>query len=177
MHITIAFLGRTPDERLPDVTAAVETAASAVKAFDVELDRPGRFPPTGRPRVVYLGVGAGAPAVLALGERILRELQRLTIPFDAKPLRAHVTLGRMREDADLADARAVAAATAAMRVPHLRFRIDGVTVFESVLSPRGARYMPRATAALQAGPGEAPAPVAPAPVAPAEARRRKPKEP
>jgi 2'-5' RNA ligase len=171
MHITIAFLGRTPDERLPDVTSAVETAASAVKAFDVELDRPGRFPPTGRPRVVYLGVGAGAPALLALGERIRRELQRLAIPFDAKPLRAHVTLGRMREDAELADARAVAAATTAMRVPHLRFRIDGVTVFESVLSPRGARYTPRATVALRAGSGEAPAPVAPA-----EARRKRTKE-
>lgn len=160
MHITLAFLGRTPDERLPDVTVAVDNAASTAKAFDVELDRPGRFPPTGRPRVVYLGVGAGAPAVLALGERVRTELQRLAIPFDAKPLRAHVTLGRLREDAELADARAIAAAVAALRVPHLRFRVDSVTAFESVLSPRGPRYTPRATVPLQARPGESVAPKA-----------------
>lgn len=161
MHVTLAFLGRTPDEQLADVTAAIETAASSAKAFDVELDRPGRFPPGGRPRVVYLGVGAGAPAVLALGERVRIELQRRAIPFDAKPLRAHVTLGRMREDAELADARAVAAAVTAMRVPHLRFRVDSVTAFESVLSPRGPRYTPRATIPLQAGSAEPPAPATP----------------
>lgn len=151
MHVTLAFLGRTPDERLADVASAVESAAAAVKAFDVELDRPGRFPPTGRPRVVHLGVGAGAPAVLELGERVRAELRRRAIAFDDKPLRAHVTLGRLREDAELADARAIAAAITAMRVPHLRFRVEGVTVFESVLSPRGPRYTARSSSPLRAG--------------------------
>jgi 2'-5' RNA ligase len=152
MHVTLAFLGRTPDERLNDAVAAVESAASAVKAFDVEIDTPGRFPTSGRPRVVWLGIGAGAPAVLALGDRVRTELRRGDLEFDDKPLRAHVTLGRVREDAALADARAIAAATEAMRVPHLRFRVDSVVLFESVLSPRGPKYTPRATAALQTGP-------------------------
>lgn len=153
MHLTLAFLGRTPDERLADVTAAVTSAAGTANAFDVELDRPGRFPPTGRPRVVYLGVGAGGPAVLALGERVRAELARSDLAFDAKPLRAHVTLGRVKEDSTLVDARAIAASVAAMRVPHLRFRIDSVTVFESRLSPRGPKYTARATIALRAGGG------------------------
>lgn len=151
MHVTLAFLGRTPGERLADVTAAVQAAAATVTAFDIELDRPGRFPPSGRPRVVWLGMGAGAPTLLTLGERVRAEFGRREIAFDAKPLRAHITLGRVREDVELTDARAIAAAVEAMRVPHLRFRADAVVVFESVLSPRGPRYTARAIAPLRVG--------------------------
>jgi 2'-5' RNA ligase len=151
MHVTLAFLGQTSDDRLADVTAAVEAAAGGVTAFDIEIDHSGRFPPTGKPRVVWLGIGAGAPAVLALGDRIRAELTRREITFDRKPLRAHVTLARAREDVKLVDARAIAAAVEAMRIPHLRFRADAVVVFESVLSPRGARYSPRSSASLRVG--------------------------
>jgi 2'-5' RNA ligase len=151
MHVTLAFLGQTSDERLPEVTAAAQAAVSQVTAFDIELDRPGRFPDTGRPRVVWLGIGAGAPAVLALGERLRAELRRREIAFDRKPLRAHITLGRVREDVTLVDARSIAAGVEAMRIPHLRFRADAIVVFESVLSPRGPRYTPRASAPLRVG--------------------------
>jgi 2'-5' RNA ligase len=151
MHVTLAFLGNTPDERLGDVAAAAETAARAVTAFDIELDRPGRFPASGKPRIVWLGMGAGAAALLALGERLRAELARRDLAFDSKPLRAHVTLGRVREDVSLPDARAVAAGVEAMRVPHLRFRADAVVVFESKLSPRGPRYTPRSHAPLRVG--------------------------
>jgi 2'-5' RNA ligase len=151
MHVTLAFLGRAPEEQLADVSAAAEAAAATVTAFDIELDRPGRFPPTGRPRVVWLGMGAGAAAVLALGDRVRAELGRRTIAFDPKPLRAHVTLGRAREDVALVDARAIAAAVEAMRIPHIRFRADAVVVFDSVLSPRGPRYTLRSRAPLRVG--------------------------
>lgn len=151
MHVTLAFLGNAPDERLADAAAAVEAAALEVTAFDIEIDRPGRFPASGKPRVVWLGIGAGAPTLLALGERVRAELRRREIAFDNKPLRAHVTLGRVREDVSLADARAVAAGVEAMRLPHLRFRADAMVVFESKLSPRGPRYTPRSRAPLRVG--------------------------
>jgi 2'-5' RNA ligase len=151
MHVTLAFLGQTPDERLADVATAVESAAREVTAFDIELDRPGRFPASGKPRVVWLGIGAGAPTVLALGERLRAELARREIAFDKKPMRAHVTLGRIREDVSLVDARAIAAGIEAMRIPHLRFRADALTLFESALSPRGPRYTPRSRAPLRVG--------------------------
>lgn len=151
MHVTLAFLGETTDERLVDVTAAAREAARGITAFDIELDRPGRFPPSGRPKVVWLGMGAGAPSLLALGERVRAELRRSEIAFDAKPFRAHVTLARVRDDASLVDARTIAAAVEAMRVPHLRFPADAVVVFESVLSPRGPKYTARGIAPLRVG--------------------------
>lgn len=151
MHVTLAFLGRIPDERLADVTAATEAAASAVTAFDIEIDHSGRFPPSGKPRVAWLGIGAGAQAVLALGDKVRAELGRRELTFDRKPLRAHVSFGRIREDVTLVEARSIAAAVEAMRIPHLRFRADAVVVFESVLSPRGPKYTPRSSARLRIG--------------------------
>ncbi len=151
LHLTLAFLGQTPDERLAVVTAATQAAASSVTAFDIEFDRAGRFPPSGNPKVVWLGIGAGAPNLLALGDRLRAELGRREIKFDAKPLRAHVTLGRVRENVTLVDARAIAAAVEAMRIPYLRFRADAVLVLESVLSPRGPRYTARSIASLRVG--------------------------
>jgi 2'-5' RNA ligase len=151
MHVTLAFIGQIAETRLADVTDAAETAARGVTAFDIELDHVGRFPPAGKPRVVWLGIGAGAPLVLALGERLRAELARHEISFDQKPLRAHVTLGRVREDASVVDARAIAAASEAMRIPHLRFRADAVSVIESVVSSRGPRYTARSSAPLRVG--------------------------
>ena len=101
--------------------------------------------------MVWLGIGAGAPSVLAIGERVRAELAQREVRFDAKPLRAHVTIGRAREDVSLVDARAIAAGVEAMRVPHLRFRADAVVVFESVLSPRGPRYTARSSPRLRVG--------------------------
>jgi 2'-5' RNA ligase len=151
MHVTLAFLARTPDARLADVAAAAEIAASGVRAFDIEIDHSGRFPASGKPRVAWLGIGAGAPAVFNLGEKIRAELARRDLAFDRKPLRAHVTFGRIREDVTLVDARSIAAAVEAMRIPHIRFRADAVVVFESVLSPRGPKYTPRSSAPLGVG--------------------------
>ncbi len=151
MHVTLAFLGEVPEARLIAVTDAAQAAAREVTAFDIEIDHSGRFPPTDRPRVVWLGIGAGAPALLALGKGVRAELGRREIAFDRKPLRAHLTIARSREDVALVDARAVAAAVEAMRIPYLRFRADTAVVFESVLSPRGPRYTARSSASLRVG--------------------------
>ncbi|HEV8230472.1 MAG TPA: RNA 2',3'-cyclic phosphodiesterase [Candidatus Limnocylindria bacterium] len=151
MHVTLAFLGRTPDERLEDVSAAAQAAAEAVTAFDIELDHVGRFPETGVPRIVWIGIGAGAQTALALGERVRREIDRRQLERDRKPLRAHVTLGRVREDIGVVDARKIAAAAEKIRLPHLRFRADRVVVFESVVSSKGPRYTARANVPLRVG--------------------------
>jgi len=59
LHVTLAFLGWTPDEKLGDVVAAANEAARGQAPFTLVFDRAGRFPERGRPRVVWLGIGEG----------------------------------------------------------------------------------------------------------------------
>lgn len=148
LHVTLAFLGQTPDERLDDVVAATNEGAAAVSAFTLAFDRAGRFPDRGRPRVVWLGISDGAESVVALGTAVYGGLKARDLRFDDRPLAPHLTLARVVEDASAAEARTVGAAVDALPVARLALEVSELAVVQSVLSPKGARYTPRATVPL-----------------------------
>lgn len=140
LHLTLAFLGDTPEGRVPAVVAAAGEAAGSARPFEVELARLGRFPEQGTPTTIWIAVGAGAAEVSRLGDRVRAALRRSRLEFDDKPFRPHVTLARVRDGAPLDEARAIAAAVAGAPAAGLRFDVDAVEVVRSVLSPRGPRY-------------------------------------
>lgn len=151
LHVTLAFLGETPLERLPDVVAAAQDAAAGVPPFQLRFDRLGRFPERGRPRVIWVGIGEGLASVVRAGEGVYRGLRERALKFDDRPLAPHLTLARVREEATLAEARTVAAALAEIALPLLEAEVGEIAVVQSVLSPKGPRYTARATASLNAG--------------------------
>ena len=148
LHLTLAFLGQTPDERLGDVTAAVAEAAASVAPFTLTFDRAGRFPERGRPRVVWLGIREAAPSVTALGAAVSDGLRSRGLRFDDRPLAPHLTLARVVEDAGAAEAKTVGAALEDLAIAKLSFEVDEIAVVQSVLSPKGPRYTALATVPL-----------------------------
>jgi 2'-5' RNA ligase len=143
MHVTLAFLGWTSDERLDAVNEAARAAAAGHRAFDLTLSGAGRFPASGRLRVVWLGIGEGADALAALAGSLTAELRRRHLSFDDRPFAPHLTLARVRDEASGAEARTVGVAVDTLAVPELRAHIDAIAVVESVLSPKGPRYTDR----------------------------------
>jgi 2'-5' RNA ligase len=148
LHLTLAFLGQTPDERLGDVTAAAKDAAASVSPFRLVFDRPGRFPERGRPRVVWLGIADGAVRVLQLGEGVYAGLRSRGLRFDDRPLAPHLTLARVVDDASAAEAKTVGAALEDLVIGNMAFEVREIAVVQSVLSPKGPRYMALATVPL-----------------------------
>jgi 2'-5' RNA ligase len=148
LHITLAFLGAVADDRLADVISATRAAAATQPPFTVTLEGVGRFPENGAPRVIWMGIVLGARETTNLAAVLRHALTERDLPFDDKPFRAHVTLGRVAQDADRATARAIAASTDRLRAPKLRFEAEALIPFESVLSPKGARYRPAAAVPL-----------------------------
>ncbi len=148
MHLTLAFLGETPAGRLAEAADAIARGARGHGRFRMRLDALGRFPPAGPPRVVWLGAGAGRDALVALGRDVRGALAERGLPFDEKPLQAHVTLARVRESAGPDDARAIARAVAGAVAAPLDVPVDEVVLFESLIGSGGPRYTRRATAAL-----------------------------
>ncbi len=94
LHLTLRFLGATPDVRLQELSAAVTAAARGVAPFRVELTGGGAFPTPQRPRVLWIGIGAGVPELGALARRLDGELRRLGWPPEERPFAAHLTLAR-----------------------------------------------------------------------------------
>lgn len=151
LHVTLAFVGQVEEERVADVIAAAAAAAAASGALDIGLATVRRFPDRGRPSMIWAGTGAAAPSIERLGGAVRTELGRRRVPFDAKPLRAHVTLARVRDSASADEAEAIDAAVRAARVDGLAFRAGDLHVMESRLSPKGPLYSSRARFPL-AGP-------------------------
>ena len=94
LHVTLRFLGATPDTRLGELAEAVAAAARGVAPFRVEITGGGAFPTPQRPRVLWIGIGEGEAQLVALSLRLNEELLRLGWPRDDRPLQAHLTLAR-----------------------------------------------------------------------------------
>jgi RNA 2',3'-cyclic 3'-phosphodiesterase len=114
-HLTVAFLGDVPEERLGDVRTAFD---HAVSGWGKDSDAPprlrlaggGRFG-RGRFTVLWVGVGGEVGRMAALGRTVRRQLRRARLPYDEKPMRPHLTLAR---PGDRLDPEAIAGDVAAL---------------------------------------------------------------
>ena len=74
LHLTLRFLGATAPDRIPDLVAATEAAARTAAPFTIRLAGAGAFPAPDRPRVLWLGIVEGVPALVALAGALGEEL-------------------------------------------------------------------------------------------------------
>ncbi|WP_422774586.1 2'-5' RNA ligase family protein [Plantactinospora sp. WMMC1484] len=129
LHVTVAFLGEVPDDRLGTVQEALSRAVElwhrpplrrrrsrSGEETSAAAEHPGssgRPPPRlrlggggrfgrGRFTVLWVGLLGEVDALHRLAETIRRELRRSRIPFDWRPLRPHLTLARPGDRLDRA---------------------------------------------------------------------------
>ncbi len=140
LHITLRFLGATSEGRLPGIEAALRHAASTASSFSVTVGGAGSFPPTGRPRVLWLGVTRGAEELAGLERALEDGLAMDGWERDPRPFRAHLTLARA--DGVRAGPRTVAALHRAADGFSSSWRATDVTLFESHTGGGPARYEP-----------------------------------
>lgn len=135
LHLTLVFLGEVAAPRAAAIASVLRPALDGLASFVVRTAAPGSFPERGPVRVVWLGLEPAA-ALGELADRLRAALATERVPFDAKPFRAHVTLARART-AWPATARAELVRIAP---PERSFALEEVVLFESDLTPGGARY-------------------------------------
>ncbi|MGX7895691.1 RNA 2',3'-cyclic phosphodiesterase [Tsuneonella sp. HG222] len=92
LHITLAFLGDVPDERIDDLSVALAGVRSA--PFPLAIRGVGHFERKGRPTALWAGVEP-SDALTALHARVVAACRRAGAPPDAKAFKPHVTLARL----------------------------------------------------------------------------------
>lgn len=139
-HITLWFIGHVDEGRARAVLSAVGEPIDA-PVFSIELSGMGAFPPSGPPRVLWIGVGDGFDAVRTLHGVVESRLVPLGFEPEGRPYSPHLTLARIKDVArnHAAALRALVRTTAAAPV---RSAVAAVTVFESRVSSKGAVYTP-----------------------------------
>ena len=103
MHLTLKFLGDTPDESIEPLRAAIEQVVSAHQTIPIPLERFGVFPRLQQPRVLWVGPSqsweqgheAQRLAALIARSRILAR-QRALRP-EGRPFSSHLTFARIKE--------------------------------------------------------------------------------
>lgn len=97
-HVTVKFLGETPEHRVEDVVDGLDAAvaASGVEPFETTYAGLGVFPSLEYISVVWLGVTEGEREFLALQAAIERELVERGFDEEDHEFTPHVTLARMR---------------------------------------------------------------------------------
>lgn len=150
LHLTLRFLGPTPEARIGSTVAAVTTAAAAAAPIDVELAGTGTFPSVGRPRALWIGIARGAEALAALTVRLEEALVEAGWAPEPRPFRPHLTLAR--SDGIVAGPLVAGRLAAAMGDRRIEGRLDRLGLFESETGGGPARYIPVTLAYLGAMP-------------------------
>lgn len=146
LHVTLRFLGPTPDPRVADVAAAVVAASTGVSPFSIRIAGADAFPPVGRPRTLWLDLDQGAVELAALAVRLDDALADVGWERERRPFRAHLTLARA--DGVRAGPATVAALRAAAAELAIESPIERVVLYESITGSGRARYVDRAEAVL-----------------------------
>jgi 2'-5' RNA ligase len=133
LHLTLAFLGRRPARDVTVVSSILRDAAGAAPRLALAA---GLLLPPRRARVLCASLEDPDGTLADLQSRVSDELGAAGVYVPEKrPFRPHVTVARLRP-------RARAPRSVSQSPEPLEFAGGPLTLFESRLHPRGARYEP-----------------------------------
>jgi RNA 2',3'-cyclic 3'-phosphodiesterase len=139
LHITLWFLGEVPQTRLDALREACREPL-AITPFVIRLGGVGMFPPSGPPRVIWMGVIDRKDGLEALHAELSARLSPLGFEPDRRPFNPHLTLARIRARPPRASWVAARQAVATQAIDAGSSPVEAVTLFRSHLSPQGSAY-------------------------------------
>jgi 2'-5' RNA ligase len=137
LHLTLVFLGGVDDARVPELSAALITAAKTAAPFTARLGRAGAFPSRRRARVLWIGMEDDAGALTRLAEATAAALEPLGFERERRAWTAHLTLARFRTPCDLSSSPPI-------EVSPLSFEVRELSLFRSRLGRPTPVYEPLA---------------------------------
>ena len=146
-HLTLKFLGETPQPRLAAAAASLAEAGAGVSGFRLRAEGLRVFPDLRRARVLWVGVADDSGRLSPLVQRLEAAFARRGFAPERRPFRPHLTIGRVKRPTAALDR------LASLLDTHADFdagqtRVDEVVVFASQLRPSGPVYQPLARARL-----------------------------
>ncbi|PSG97093.1 RNA 2',3'-cyclic phosphodiesterase [Thermoplasmatales archaeon SW_10_69_26] len=141
-HVTLAFLGDTPEGRVDAALQAIREVVEGTGAHEGRARGLGAFPSEENASVVWTGIEETELDPLANGIR--ERLRSRSIDVDDRnDFHPHLTLGRLRDKRDMTH----------LLEPHAStdfggFPVEQVHLYESTLTPEGPEYEIRGTAEL-----------------------------
>lgn len=140
VHLTLKFLGDIPEERVPEIEAALAHVTGAHARCTVDVGGLGAFPDARAPRVLWVGLSSQVEGLTRLAVAVERALVALGFAPEPKPFNPHLTLARIKERS-----RDIGRALAAdhmleQTAPIGTVAVNAIALMKSELKPSGAVY-------------------------------------
>jgi len=149
LHVTVKFLDEISDAQRQAVENFLTRIARQEDPFALGLDGVGAFPSVQAPRVIWVGLVQGVEAVARIAESLEREAAELSLRQEPRPFSAHLTLGRVRSPKRLQPlAQRLRTVSPPAPAP---WRVESLTLYQSVLDSSGPRYTVLADVPLKKG--------------------------
>ena len=151
IHLTLKFLGDTPEDRVQAVTQGVLAAAAGLEPFALRVAGFGCFPNPRRARVLWVGI-PDLPKPLAGAQRAIElQMARLDFAREARPFSPHLTLGRVNDRISPAERQTLADLLERTEASELGVApVEEIVLFRSDLRPDGALHTALARGRLAA---------------------------
>jgi len=137
LHVTLQFFGDIEPKDIEIITEVSERELAKLDAFSIAVLGCDVFP-ANNPRLVWLKLKTDYANIMTLPKEIRKSLQSLSYEFDTKPLRLHITLGRVKEALSQESIHYILSRP----MPIQSFLAQTVTLYESRLNIRGPVYYP-----------------------------------
>ena len=139
LHITLFFLGATPEEQVGELKLALTQKVSVATSFPVSIKGMGTFGAAFNPKVIWIGVERCEP-LLALHEAVSTVVETFGFQRDQRGFNPHITLGRVTK---LANPAALSLFMNRVEcVQFLTHKVTGLAMYQSTLTPNGSIYKP-----------------------------------
>jgi 2'-5' RNA ligase len=136
MHLTLNFLGDTPQSKIADVIRVMSHSAESHTAFNLFLSRTGCFPNVRRPRVFWAGIVGAIHSTEKLKQTLYTKLEPLGWEPERRNYTPHLTLGYIKDYRNL---RGVPLPVAVKLTP-LPIPVTAIHLVRSDLRPSGPVY-------------------------------------
>lgn len=141
IHLTLKFLGDTPQSQIPNIEKALRRACQEFSQFEFSVEGRGCFPNFRRPRVIWVAVRDHGQVLTRLQAAIEQYVAPLGWPTEERGFSPHLTLGRVARNASNAEAAAIGQIVEKSVVEQIGTqRVTAVSLIRSDLRPTGAVY-------------------------------------
>jgi 2'-5' RNA ligase len=138
IHLTLKFFGNISGEDIIALSRVVEQCCSVFAPLQLAVKKLGVFPSPQRPRVLWVGLEGETAPLLILQQNLEQEWAACGFAKEDRPFRPHVTIGRIKSVRLAGDPDKFMALADDWSAGS--FRADGLTLFQSVLTPQRAVY-------------------------------------
>lgn len=135
LHITFQFIGDTRKEDIPEIIdflSNVFSQLSPIDFFEPKLEIiPGR-----NPRIIWISIKTDYKEIYKVSKQFKLKLKEMSYQSDSKPLKFHVTLGRIKKR--LPEFFIQQILTTELKIG--RMEISEAVLYQSFLRPEGPVY-------------------------------------